>query len=314
MAKQSGHEYESLLAIAKQAVSSSCSIQPEDVRVDEDGEIGFDHDGSAAVFLSVNTEPNYFLLQSLLLDAVEERTVVYKAINAVNQDLPLGQLYFEDGRIHFYYRLLVGSPSVDLLKWTLAAIVYKLDYYDDILKLQLGGERYNEPDGADSIDMSLIGLFDLVLLGQYDVSNKYNQFMLNFISEFVEEDDVAAYSKADEEDKSFLLRCLHLVMHSGIDEFKEFFRGYYGTPDNNFHAENLEEGVLTISQEEFFDQLDWNEIYDLCRRHCDDEIIAKWFAATTGADYAAERLKYPVDPWDGKPAWVMADGHYLDSE
>ena len=103
-------------------------------------------------------------------------------------------------------------------------------------------------------------------------------------------------------------------MHSGIDEFKEFFRGYYGTPDNNFHAEYLEEGVLTISQEEFFDQLGWNEIYDLCRRHCDDDIIAKWFATTTGADYAAERLKYPVDPWDGKPAWPMADGQYLGSE
>ena len=315
MAKQSGHEYESLLAIAKQAVASSCSIKPEDVRVDEDGEICVDaSDGSAAVFLSVNIDPNYFLFQTILLDGIEERTIVYMAINTVNQDLPLGQLYFEDGCIHFYYRLIVGSPSVDLLKWTLAEIVNKLDYYDDILKLQLGGERYRERDGADSIDMSSISLFDLVLLGQYDASNKYNQFMLEFVSEFVEEEDVAAYSKADEEDKAFLLRCLHLVMHSSIDEFKEFFRGYYGTPDNNFHAENLEEGILTISQEEFFDQLNWNQIYDLCRRHCDADIIAKWFAATTGADYAAERLKYPVDPWDGKPAWPMADGQYLASE
>ena len=307
MAKQSGHEYESLLAFAKEAVASSCSIKPEDIRVNEDGEICVT-DGSAAVFLSVNTEPNYYLLQTTLLDGIEERPIVCKAINAVNLQLTLGQLYFKDGCIYFYYRLLIGSSSVDLLKWSLAEIVNKLDYYDDILKLQLGGERYRERDGADSIDMSLISLFDLVLLGQYDASNKYNQFMLEFISEFVEEDDAAAYSKADEEDKAFLLWSLHLVMHSGIDEFKEYFEYYYRNPDNNFHAEYLEEGVLTISQEEFFDQLDWNEIYDLCRRHCDDDIIAKWFAATTGADYAAERLKYPVDPWDGKPALAMADG------
>lgn len=307
MAQQSGHEYESLLAIAKQAVASSCSIQPEDVRVDEDDEI-YVTDGSAAVFLSVNTEPNYFLFQNYLLDGIEEYPIVYKAINAVNLDLPLGQLYFKDGCIYFYYRLLVGSPSVDLIKWTLAEIVNKLNYYDDILKLQLGGKRYRERDGADPIGMSMISLFDLVLLGQYDASNEYNQFMLEFISEFVEEDDVAAYSKADEEDKAFLLSCLHLVMHSGIDEFKEYFEYYYGNPDNNFHAEFLEEGILTISQEEFFDQLNWNEIYDLCRRHCDAEIIAKWFAAATGADYAAERLKYPVDPWHGKPALAMADG------
>lgn len=49
-------EYIKLMGILKQTISNLCDIKPDEVRVDDDGEIGYGSSGSSLVFVSVITD------------------------------------------------------------------------------------------------------------------------------------------------------------------------------------------------------------------------------------------------------------------
>ena len=319
---------EELLDIAKQAVADCCSIAPEDVRVDKDGFIVVDNgkDATSALLLNVDGAPTPgFLFFANMLKGLDASPPLYQLINEINLKLPIGTLSFEEGCIGFYYKLPTRDPSVQLVAWLIRVIAELIDEHDDTLQEALGGLRWaDEDEGGDECgdegdtNSSTEGdeqtIEDLILRDIEQVTNDCNGVMMTVIATYVSDEEIAGYAEAGDEDKGFILEQLHRVVHSSPEEFQEYFRGYYGTPDNSFHAEFVEEGTLTMSQDEFFAQLDWDEILKLCRRHCDSEIIATRFNALTGEDYSKERIKFPVPPWDGQPRWKMIDGQYVASE
>lgn len=306
-----------LLNIAKQAAADCCRVTPEDIGVDEDGYIMVDNgiDATSALLLSVDDEPGpCFVFQAILLKDVEASPQLYRLIAQINLDLPVGAIFFEEACISYYYKLPTRKPSLKLVAWLIRVITALIDDYDDVLQQALGGFRWTDEDSESSYPDHGQTLEELMLREIDQVSNDCNRVMMSVISNYLSDEEIAEYVESDDDDKRFILQQLHLLLHSSPEQFKDYFRGYYGTPDNGFHSEALEEGALSMSQDQFFDQLDWQEILSLCRRHCDPETVSSLFRALTGADYSSERERFPIQPWDGKPQWAMVDGQYVASE
>jgi hypothetical protein len=145
-----------LLDVAKQAVAMLCDIEPEDVYVNEKGIIDFSTPtSSAAVFFWVDSdddEPASYQFRCPLLLNVDDQPLVYSLINEINKDIVYGQIYYCDGDISFYYRLMVDKPSPEMLITVLEYMQEKGDEYDDKLKARLGGGRLIEKE-EDEIDV-----------------------------------------------------------------------------------------------------------------------------------------------------------------
>jgi len=163
-----------------------------------------------------------------------------------------------------------------------------------------------------------LGLSDLVLLDDDKVDSN-TQLVMKEIAYYINEEDkecgdaLLTYDEFDDDDRELIIWKFYLVFHSNKDHFTEYFRGYYATPDNQLHEMNIESGNTSIELYEFLNTLDWSEIFTICRRHCNTEIISSLFSAWTGYDYEEERARYPVQQWDGNPEWEMKDGKYLAS-
>ena len=140
-----GADAETLLGEAKQAVASLCSIQPEDVKVDGDGDI-LCSSGSAGVYVSVSTDPSALVFRAFLLDGVKESPALYALLNEINVDLHLGQVYYyeKSGSIRYYYKYFAENPSPELVAFIISEMNDIADHYDDRLKTRLGGERFIE--------------------------------------------------------------------------------------------------------------------------------------------------------------------------
>jgi len=176
----------------------------------------------------------------------------------------------------------------------------------------------NQPNCANAghIKLDPYDLVDLILRDE-DEADSDTQLVMRDIAGYIVDPDCSellGYAVSRDKDKQSLIEMFHLVFHSGLDEFTEYFRGYYGTPDNKTHAINLEEGRTKTELYAFLEKLDWPKLYKLCRRHSDVDSVAGLFKAWTGVDYAAERERYPVEAWDGTPRWPMENGKYLPSE
>ena len=176
----------------------------------------------------------------------------------------------------------------------------------------------DEPTCANAAHIKLdpYGLLDLILRNE-DEADSDSELMMRDIAGYIADPDCSellGYAVSSDKDKRSLIEMFHLVFHSGLEEFTEYFRGYYGTPDNETHAINLEEGRTNTELYAFLEKLDWPIILELCRRHSDVDSVARLFQAWTGSDYAAERERYPVKAWDGTPRWPMENGKYLPSE
>lgn len=185
-------------------------------------------------------------------------------------------------------------------------------------------EAQSRSDAPNPTHMKLrpegLGLEDLILLDEEE-ADADSQLVMREIAYYISYIDsectcpLFLYEKYDEEERECQIHMLHSVFHSNLAEFKEFFRGYYATPDNQHHERNLEEGLTNTELYHFLESLDWEKIYELCRRHCGTEIVASHFKALTGFDYATERAKYPVEKWDGTPMWATDEnGRYIASE
>jgi hypothetical protein len=179
-------------------------------------------------------------------------------------------------------------------------------------------------DAPNSIYMKLrpkgLGLEDLILLDEEETDTEA-QLVMREIASYINfldpecTDPLFLYQEYDEEERELQIHMLHRVFHSSLAEFKEFFRGYYATPDNQIHERNLEEDLTVTELYRFLESLDWKKIFELCRRHCGTEVVASHFKALTGFDYASERAKYPVEKWDGTPLWATDEnGRYIASE
>jgi hypothetical protein len=153
-----------------------------------------------------------------------------------------------------------------------------------------------------------------LILRDEDDADGDSRLVMHEIAHYVSEYELYMYADLDDDDQRHLISILHLVFHSALPQFSEYFRGYYATPDNQIHERNLEEGLTRIDLNQLLDGIDWDKICDLCRRHCSIDVICRIFAAATGLNYATERNKYPVEKWDGHPAWPMVDRNYVASE
>jgi hypothetical protein len=135
-----------LMDVAKEAVADFCGIKPEEVRVDEEGDIGIDKLGSGAIYLGAEIDLPAFVFSSPVLREVKEKALVYKALNEVNSGITLGQFSFVDGEVCFYYQLLVDEPTPELVTNALGAVLELVDEYGDALKAKLGGKTFNNVD------------------------------------------------------------------------------------------------------------------------------------------------------------------------
>ena len=148
-----GADAEKLMDVARQAVATLCSIKPEDVKVDEDGDILCMAD-SAGVYVSARTDPSALVFRAFLLDGVKESPALYALLNEINADIDLGQLYYneETGGIRYYYKYFAENPSPELVSFIVSRMSDIADLYDDRLKTRLGGERFNEM-ADDEVDV-----------------------------------------------------------------------------------------------------------------------------------------------------------------
>ena len=51
-----------MMDVAKEAIANFCSIKPEEVRVDEEGDIGIDKLVSGGIYLGAQIDPPAFVL------------------------------------------------------------------------------------------------------------------------------------------------------------------------------------------------------------------------------------------------------------
>ena len=156
-----------------------------------------------------------------------------------------------------------------------------------------------------------------LMLADRDEAEWNEQLVMMVIADYIQDgpdEELSDYSELDEEERAHILWQFNVWIHSGIEEFTDYFKGYYSTPDNGFHDEYIEDGCTSLELYEFLDTLDWSRIYDICRRYCDASAISRRFLDVTGFDYAEERAKYPVETWDHTPRWKTVDGLYVASD
>ncbi len=159
-------------------------------------------------------------------------------------------------------------------------------------------------------------LAQLILSCQDEVDSD-TRLVMREIAHFIEYDelgDLSNYSTLDCEERKSLFDMYDVVLHSQLDEFKDYFSGYYATPDNAIHDENVESGLTETELYDLLDRLDWLKIFELSRRYCDHGAAAALFKLRTGFDYYSEKEKYPSTRWDGTPCWNIVDGRYVRSD
>jgi Putative bacterial sensory transduction regulator len=141
-------EYIKLMDILKQAISNLCDIKPNEVKVDEDGEIGYGSNGSSLVYASVYADetPSRYLFNCSILTDVKDTKLVYELVNKVNIDCTFGTIFFspENKNIRLFYSLPVTEPTPELLEYVLTTIQSDCEDYDDRLQKFLGGEKWIE--------------------------------------------------------------------------------------------------------------------------------------------------------------------------
>ena len=143
---------------------------------------------------------------------------------------------------------------------------------------------------------------ELILVDQ-DEATPEDMLMLRQIGDFIQDDELAEYPSNAHEEKEFLVRQMYLLFESDIESFKTFFSGYY--LNNSFHDESLEEGYTDTSLREFMDTLDWENIFELSRRYCDQKTISKRFLKLTGITYEEAKLGFtPPTLTEVKSYWT----------
>lgn len=161
-----------------------------------------------------------------------------------------------------------------------------------------------------------LSFIELILIDR-DEADWNEQLVMIVIADYVQDgpdEELGDYDELDEEDRAHIIWQFHVWLHSGVEEFTDYFRGYYSTPDNGFHDEYIEDGSTSLELYEFLGTLDWPRIYSICRRYLDERAISMRFFDVTGYDYIEERSKYPIEAWDGTPRWKTLDGLYVGSD
>jgi hypothetical protein len=156
-----------------------------------------------------------------------------------------------------------------------------------------------------------------LMLADRDEADWNEQLVMIVIADYIQDgpdEELSDYAEQDEEDRAHIIWQFNVWIHSGIEEFTDYFKGYYSTPDNGFHDEYVEDGSTSLELYDFLNTLDWTSIFRICRRYCDVNAISTRFFDVTGFDYAEERAKYPVEAWDGTPRWTTIDGLYVASD
>ncbi len=155
--------------------------------------------------------------------------------------------------------------------------------------------------------------FKDILISQEELLDEDSQLVLWEIALYIE-NELEEYRESSDEEQAHCIWMLHLLFHSNFDEFSEYFRGYYASPDNQLHQLYIDEGITTKELYQFLEDIDWHLIYKVCRSESNHEKVSNIFRDETRLDYSRERQKYPVQPWDGTPRWLMADGKYIESQ
>ncbi|QPN66564.1 YbjN domain-containing protein [Synechococcus sp. CBW1006] len=142
-----GPDRDTLLAIAKKAVGLLCSIDPDSVKVDEDGDILCTGD-SSGLFVGIGQDPPALIFRGAILRDIEESPALYALLNEINNDLSLGQIYYnmQHKDVRYYYQYFAENPSPELVSYIISEMIDIADLYDDRLKTRLGGERFIEVD------------------------------------------------------------------------------------------------------------------------------------------------------------------------
>jgi hypothetical protein len=250
-------------------------------------------------------------------------------IDAIDQVADLGHLvrfhspfvcrWIEEGGFICFGDLAIKTDSLSEAEYPDATIL--LQEQSDETNFEHAAEQPTCTASAhikiDPYDLMDLILRDLILRDEAEADSDAQLVMHEIADLLACGGRLFGYADYDDELKESLIRIFNLMFHSGLDEFTDFFRGYlvfHSGLEDKIHDRNLEEARTKTELYAFLEKLDWSRIFELCRRHCDVDSVARLFQAWTGFAYAAERERYPVEAWDGTPRWPMENGKYLPSE
>jgi hypothetical protein len=140
-----GADRDALVDVARRAVAILTLKKPEDVNLDEDGDIVVSGE-SAGIIVSIESDPSALVFKSRLLGDIKESAALYSLINEINADIVTGQIYYsqEHSQIRYFYKYPAENPSPELVACIISDMIDEADLYDDRLKVRLGGERFYE--------------------------------------------------------------------------------------------------------------------------------------------------------------------------
>jgi hypothetical protein len=108
------------------------------VQVDGDGDFVIPV-GSAITYVRVLSEPPAVRVFAVLLREVTPSPRVFELVNSINGQLLLGRVFFVQGAVVLEHNLLPMGLSADEIFTTLGMIANAADYFDDLLRDEIGG-------------------------------------------------------------------------------------------------------------------------------------------------------------------------------
>lgn len=159
------HSLEGMPLAAKVAtvIAAMLGTAPENLPVDEDGDIGI-RSGSAMVFIRVRDEPPLVDVFSPVLTQVNANERLYKRLSELNHRMPIGRLYCVTDTVWASVPVFGREFQATHLMVALKVMTGLADELDDRLQGEFGGRRFfadedgstlKPPDGEGRIGMYL---------------------------------------------------------------------------------------------------------------------------------------------------------------
>jgi len=147
---------QNMLDAAREAVAILCEIEPDEVAMMPENRIAFSsEDSSSSIYFSPAIDDDCeaaYTFETILLMDVKEQPLIYTLLNDINKDLLYGTVYYEDGGIYLYHRMVTDDPAPSPIMAVLTYLSDLANHYDDLLKSRLGGRRLCETE-EDEIEV-----------------------------------------------------------------------------------------------------------------------------------------------------------------
>ncbi|WP_027342893.1 T3SS (YopN, CesT) and YbjN peptide-binding chaperone 1 [Hamadaea tsunoensis] len=125
----------------KTVVAALLKTTPEELTVDQDGDIGI-RSGSAMVFVKVRSEPPLVDVFSPLLTEVEPSEQLFARLSDLTNRMPIGRLYLTNGTVWASVPVMGRRFQATHLVLAIQVMTGLADELDDRLQGEFGGKRF----------------------------------------------------------------------------------------------------------------------------------------------------------------------------